>query len=392
MFSRQIFRNAPQIFTLPAMLAALPALMPSQAEACSPPLPGLTGSIPESGDVLYANSAIVLQGHDITLDDLNVLVDGEPAEIVETEEDYPGLSFRISPEPMPNSTVTVFGNACHPEAREWSEESCGDVELTFLTLEADEVVPSPVVDLSFSIYDHPNFEVPPGACFAGGDYTTYVNATFDLPPGEEGAPIFVNLYRKIDGEDWRPWRRRRISGNTYEAEIYLWEGGRDPASIPGGECWRMQLVDAAGNVGEAAETCAPCFVRVEPGEDVEYEIGDYPEQPEWSADDLFPGGVCGVDDQIIDDDIDDDADEDIDEDTDEDTDENIDEDNPVDEGMDDVDESGGARGGEGQQNSAGGDEIGERTRSSGGCSSGGGAPASGIVCLIFALIGLRRMR
>lgn len=63
-----------------AGVAALPA------SACPPALPGLTGSVPKSGETYPANAAVFLFGAQVSLDDVAVTVDGEPASLVPAEK------------------------------------------------------------------------------------------------------------------------------------------------------------------------------------------------------------------------------------------------------------------------------------------------------------------
>lgn len=180
------------------------------------------------------------------------------------------------------------------------------------------------------------------------------------------------LSRKLPGEDWQPWRRRQITGTDYSADLYLYAGMRDPAEIPGGECWRLETMDAAGNMGEASLTvCEPCLYRAEEGE-VEYEIGDLPQEPTWAVTDDFPGGAC---DAISDPPY-----------VDEGGNEEEPDDEPDDGEIDDeqLDEGEGDRGAADQSGAEG------ARRQRGGCSANAGAPGALWMLGLLGLLGIRR--
>src|SRR5687767_8031944 len=78
-------------------------------EACSPPAPGLYGTIPATGETYPGNAAIFFMGYQVTFDGVTATIDGMPASLVPAPAiDALGLTDRVallSPAPAPGQKV-----------------------------------------------------------------------------------------------------------------------------------------------------------------------------------------------------------------------------------------------------------------------------------------------
>ena len=87
------------------------------AEACSPPPPGVYSTVPETGSLLPTNAAVVFTGQAMMLEDFSVTVDGMAADLVPIQElsihYYAGfserLALKIEPEPSVDQQITILG-------------------------------------------------------------------------------------------------------------------------------------------------------------------------------------------------------------------------------------------------------------------------------------------
>ena len=84
------------------------ACLEASADACSPPLPGVTGSIPKDGETYPANAAIYFQGYNIGLGSVTVTVDGQPASFTPAQDaatEFAPITARVTRgSPYPSAT------------------------------------------------------------------------------------------------------------------------------------------------------------------------------------------------------------------------------------------------------------------------------------------------
>jgi len=181
--------------TLACLLAASAVFSLSpDADACSPPLPGLTGSTPKSGDTYPANAALFFQGYSISFDSVTVTVDGQAATLKPVTtgpiSKVGTLRATIEPKPTSGQTVIVSGKFC-------AEASCQPETIQF-TAGAEDNDPPPATEIaSFDVYDYPDFKSSGGDCATDSDLAWFFDFTAPaLASGE--SPRVITLERAVD--------------------------------------------------------------------------------------------------------------------------------------------------------------------------------------------------
>src|ERR1044072_9374600 len=144
-----------RLFGLVTAIACVAGLEAS-ADACSPPLPGLTGSIPANGETYPANAALYFLGYDIALGGVTVTVDGQPATLVPAPDaavnGVEGVTARITSAPAKGQMVKIEGDFCAASG------GCGASTITFTAGDSDVTPPSPPASIGFDLYDYPDFK------------------------------------------------------------------------------------------------------------------------------------------------------------------------------------------------------------------------------------------
>ncbi|WP_437923483.1 hypothetical protein WMF37_31200 [Sorangium sp. So ce291] len=274
-----------------AIIAALActAAMESSAGACSPPLPGLTGTFPESGGLLPANAAIFFEGYSVSLDGVSVTVDGEPASLV-LVTDVPAAGYsiraRIMPPPREGQAIAIEGDFCGPP------ESCGVKRIELTAGVADTEAPPGLSALSFDLYDHADFKSSGGDCQLDTDLSWWLTAEGEVAQGGE-APVITTIEAFRDDTFTDPVFSLSRFMNVAPLSIAIGQTAAvlDGADAPEALCFRATAMDTAGNVaGETVHACRPCYYREDPA--TEQPPFATPSKPAWTEADIYPGGTC----------------------------------------------------------------------------------------------------
>ncbi|WP_437730224.1 hypothetical protein [Sorangium sp. So ce1335] len=273
------------------ILAALlcTVAMESIADACSPPLPGLTGTLPESGGALPGNAAIFFDGFSISLDAVSVTVDGEPASLVAVK-DLPPLGYslvaRIEPPPGEGQAIVIEGDFCG------AQEPCGQSRIELTAGAADTEAPAGPSGLSFDLHDHADFTSSGGDCQVDSDLTWWVTVEAETA-GSGEAPVITTVEAFRDDTFTDPVFSQSRFMNATPVTVALSRtvdvlGG---AAAPEAFCFRATVTDTAGNAaGAPVHACKPCYHRKDP-DTAQPGLGGPPE-PAWTEEDVYPGGTC----------------------------------------------------------------------------------------------------
>ncbi|WP_437618402.1 hypothetical protein [Sorangium sp. So ce1151] len=268
---------------------ACTAAMESRAGACSPPLAGLTGTLPESGGTLPGNAAIFFEGYSISLDGVSVTVDGEPASLVMVT-DVPAAGYRIvariEPAPSEGQAIAIEGDFCTPV------ESCGVKRIELTAGAADTEAPPGPSGLSFDLYDHVDFKSSGGDCLLDTDLSWWVTAEGEVAEGGE-APVITTIEAFRDETFTEPVFSVSRFMNVASLSIAIGQTAEllDGADAPEALCFRATAMDTAGNVaGETVHACKPCYYREDPA--TAEPSFTTPSEPAWTEADLYPGGTC----------------------------------------------------------------------------------------------------
>ncbi|WP_155798176.1 hypothetical protein [Sorangium cellulosum] len=265
------------------------AAMESSAEACSPPLPGLTGTLPESGGSLPANAAIFFDGYSISLDAVSVTVGGEPASLVAVT-DLPSLGYslvaRIDPPPGEGQAIVIEGDFCR------AAEPCGPTRIELTAGAADADAPAGPSGVSFDVHDHADFKSSGGDCQVDSDLSWWVTVEGEIA-GSGEAPVITTIEAFLDDTFTDPVmsQSRLMNAAALTVALSRTTDVLDGAAAPEAFCFRATAIDAAGNAaGEAVHACKPCYYRKDP-ETAQPGLGAPPE-PAWTEGDIYPGGTC----------------------------------------------------------------------------------------------------
>lgn len=265
-----------------------------RAEACSPPLAGLSGSYPAKGVTTYpANAPIVLQGYGLdTAAGLSATVAGKPAtlsHLIDVRQNRLGLVLGLSPQPVEGDAVTVKGNACGPDA---DTPSC-QVDLSFQAGPNDASPPDVPASISYDVHDYLDFDASPGDCQSSSDLAVWVSlpATPAAVPGEFWIVDVRKAGETASLQETLAGRSATGTGSTVALRLSAQTAGD---ATKGGLCVGVRSFDIAGNESSRVESCTPCRVRIDP-QTGSGGNGSFspPPKPEWTAVDTFPGGSCG---------------------------------------------------------------------------------------------------
>lgn len=270
------------------LLAASAVLgLSPDADACSPPLPGLTGSTPKSGDTYPANAALFFEGYSISLDSVTVTVDGQSATLLPVTtgpvSKVGTLRATIEPKPASGQAVVISGSFC-------ADPGCQPVEIKF-TAGAEDNDPPPATEIaSYDVYDYPDFKSSGGDCQSDSDLAWFFDfTTTALAPGE--SPRILVLERAADASFSNASEvvSTFVNGTTFGLTDRDMAASLGGSSAPEAFCFRVSTTDAAGNVGGVSQVvCKPCNYRVESGSPP---FSPAPE-PAWTSADVYPGGTC----------------------------------------------------------------------------------------------------
>ncbi|WP_437774596.1 hypothetical protein [Sorangium sp. So ce1097] len=261
----------------------------SIADACSPPLPGLTGTLPESGGSLPGNAAVFFDGFSISLDAVSVTVDGAPASLAAVT-DLPSLGYslvaRIEPPPSEGQAIVIEGDFCGAQG------PCAESRIELTAGAADTEAPAGPSGLSFDLHDHADFKSSGGDCQVDSDLTWWVTVEAERA-GSGEAPVITTVEAFRDDTFTDPVFSQSRFMNATPATVALSRtadvlGG---AAAPEALCLRATVMDTAGNAaGEPVHACKPCYYRRDP-ETAQPGLGGPPE-PAWTEEDVYPGGTC----------------------------------------------------------------------------------------------------
>ncbi len=265
----------------------------AEAEACSPPLPGLSGTMPSEGQTYPANGHVLFHGEGITLDGVGVTVDGVAATLVPASPGGPlsrlaPLVARVEPAPLPGQEVVISGSFCSDDFG-----NCAPETLRYIAAEPDLEAPAvgAPVDVSYDVYDHRQTDAGVGACQGSDDTHYYIHVDSDLAGGE-GTPVYWWITGTAPGAAEPSFERIvPVQGPSLDIAVALWD---DVSGAPD-VCIDVAITDAAGNmVAEVGSSCAACMYRAD--DDGQLRV-EFVEEPSWTALDAYPGGSCttGVD-------------------------------------------------------------------------------------------------
>ncbi len=260
---------------------------------------------PQDGGEMAANDVIRLSNDcsGVVVEEIEVLVDGEPAELVPTQRG-PLVGFEIVPMPEVGAIVDLtscpgYGSCDELEDVDW-DTSDVMVEYSFTVGEADEEAPPrPSIDeAGFEIID---VDVYDGEC--GGDATgTRMAQDWSLelsnePETADQALAYVITVTPDDGRD--PTVKHHYvlhGGDDVETGVRRFFDDQEPGQDL---CVSVQAVDMAGNESTADMWCK-FFEGVEPHHDEEvFEDGEHivesPTQESCACTTgSSPGGAAGM--------------------------------------------------------------------------------------------------
>lgn len=291
--------QSPMLRTASALLPLVAAsvLLARPAHACSPPQPGLFGTVPSDGTSYPANAHILFEGYGISLDDVVVTVDGAPASLVEAAPDSPlaGASARVArvePEPIPGAAVVITGTFC-----DMGDGMCDEQVIAFTATEPDVDAPTvePTFAVSYDVFDHQQLDPGVGSCQTSSGVHYYIHVDGEvsgvtpdgsLPEGTSPEFWVVTGTSKSAAE---PAFERIVAVATPTLDLVVELD--DEAVVDAPElCIDVALVDAAGNVlGEVASSCAACLFRDDDDGGIRT---TFIEEPSWTTADVYPGGSC----------------------------------------------------------------------------------------------------
>ncbi|APR77486.1 Hypothetical protein A7982_02833 [Minicystis rosea] len=276
--------------TVPVFAAVLLAVASARpARACSPPSPGVYDSTPKNGATYPANAAIFFSGYDVSLDDVTVTVDGQPATLAKaTLTSSPAtLSVVVQPAPEPGQVVAIQGTFCG------SGFQCPVYSLSFTAAPPDTTAPGAPKVIAFNVHDYVDFKSSGGDCQSNSDLAYWVE--METPALEAGGSPFlqrIEAYRDAGLTDFVFGTTRFVEGGTKQViSFHVLASELAGASPADAFCFRSTIVDAAGNAGpDSAEViCKPCHVRIDDEPSTSFGA---PPEPAWSSDDIYPGGAC----------------------------------------------------------------------------------------------------
>lgn len=274
-----------------ALLLALITAFDSPSEACEPLPPGLLESVPASGATYPSNAAVFLMGADMSLDDVVATVDGAPASLIAADAvaslALGSFALLINPAPQPGQTVEIKGTFCPPAYQ------CPAKTISFVASAPDTTAPADPSNLSFNLYDYPDFKSSGGDCQSDSDFAWWIHAAAP-PPAMSESPVIVTFEAFRDQELQNLAFSKSTFVNSAETTI-VQRATLDflaGVSAPDALCIRASTIDAAGNKGAtSAAVCKPCNYR----KDNQSPASSWPpDEPMWAQADAYPGGPCSM--------------------------------------------------------------------------------------------------
>ncbi|UQA60667.1 hypothetical protein [Polyangium aurulentum] len=279
-------------YVLP-LIAALPLFSASRAaHACSPPLPGLMWHLPADGATYPANGVLFFRGVDISLDQVTVTVDGQPASFVDASGEFPDAfiaqgKVRVSPKPNAGQKVVVSGDFCLPGA------GCMPKTISYTVGSDDTTAPDAPANLQYEAYDHPDFKSSGGDCQTDSDIAWWLRVE-GQPAASAEAPVLYHVEGFADPGLSKPlFSSLTVASDPVQRLPYEAVASHLAGASPAEVCFRVTTLDTAGNKKAASVViCKACHLRVDPqGESP----ASPPAEPAWTEADLYSGGMCNVD-------------------------------------------------------------------------------------------------
>jgi MYXO-CTERM domain-containing protein len=271
-----------------AASAALHAATAAPAEACSPQPPGLSSSIPKDGDTYPANAALFFSGQGISLDNVQVKVDGQSASLVPVPDPLlsklAGYVVTVAPKPAAGQTVQISGDFCLPGAM------CPPVSIKYTAGPDDTTAPPSPSAFSFNVHDYPDFTSSGGDCQSDSDlaYWLHIEGTA-AQAGEAKVALLVEAFRDTGLSNLAFSRTLFASAPDTVLALRQLAGDLQGAPPPEAYSFRVTLFDAAGNKASSPATALrPCHFKTEGGD----KPFAPPAEPMWTAADIYPGGSC----------------------------------------------------------------------------------------------------
>jgi MYXO-CTERM domain-containing protein len=279
-------------FVLP-LVAALPLLSAARAaHACAPPAPGLSWHLPADGATYPANGVLLFRGFDISLDQVTVKVDGQPASFVDASGEFPNPfiaqgKVRVSPKPNPGQMVVVSGDFCLPGS------GCTPVTFSYTAGPEDNTPPDAPANLQYEVHDHPDFKSSGGDCQTDSDIAWWLRVE-GQPAESAEAPVLYHVEGFADAGLSNPlFSSLTIASDPVQRLHYESLAPQLAGASPAEICLRVTTLDTAGNKKVSSVVmCKACHLRVDP--QGESPFGP-PDEPEWTSADLYSGGMCNVD-------------------------------------------------------------------------------------------------
>lgn len=275
--------------TLPALILASLATFaaPHSADACGPPAPGLTSSIPADGGTYPSNGALFFSGFNIALTGVTVTVDGQPAAFGPAPAKVPTVTTlvaTITPAPKAGQKVVIQGDFCEAPAQ------CTPKTITFTAGPPITGAP-PVTDVvAFDVYDYVDYVSNGGDCSQSSDLAYWAELK-GAAPGDSPRLYTISAYNDSTLQKLAFTRSGFISDADFRVEMRALAkdlAGKDPAEA---FCFRAKSIDVAGNGTDSQLlVCKACRYRAETMPNTS--LGPPPE-PKWTSADIYPSGPCG---------------------------------------------------------------------------------------------------
>jgi hypothetical protein len=286
------------VYTLIAGLTI--AFYAPEAEACSPPPPGVYSSIPESGSLLPSNAAVVFTGRAFSIDDFIATVDGVSADVIgipELSVNYfdsfsHRLAMKIEPEPVAGQQVTLL--SCIGAMWDSAEDNNNCTQFNFTITEADHAPPPTPFSAAFNIHDHAAYQ--PGCCFcqSDSDIAYYLDIVGVEQASSTQAASFVSVQAYLSSDSTQATVfESLLHGDAYALDTAFRLGEQTLAgnSAQNAFCFRIQAFDAAMNpASELITLCDPCHLKTTTDPIGEFEMP--PSEPTWETADLITDGTC----------------------------------------------------------------------------------------------------
>ncbi|MBK8256866.1 MAG: hypothetical protein IPK82_29865 [Polyangiaceae bacterium] len=237
-----------------------------------------------------ANAVILFYGQEITLDavTVNVIPPVNPADhtLVQTAVPFTtgSIAAVIDPPVPAGHTVEIAGDFCPPEY------GCEPQVITYTVTEPDLTAPPVPTNLSFGVFDYPDYISGGGDCTVDSDLGYFLHAT-NVPAASGESPVICTITTTKNGSAQVVDKRSMVvSTQDLSVVVRLFAeqvGAANPAEAL---CFEFSSVDTSLNALPApAPLCTPCYYRVESSP---ANPSTQPEEPTWTNADVYPGGPC----------------------------------------------------------------------------------------------------